>query len=335
MAYRSRICFTNQQKSEIWDRWQRGESMSSIGRSFDWNSSFIHPLIARAGGFRPAERKRSRFALTLAEREEISRGLGVGASLRQIACGLRRAPSTISREVHRNGGRDKYRAARSEGSAWNRALRPKLCKLACNQDLCRTVSTLLRRQWSPEQIAGCLKKRFPRDETSRVSHETIYKGLFVQARGVLKKELMAHLQSPRSMRRPLHSSLKSSGLGHIKDMVSIHDLRRIAVRGLWLGGVGLERRNEVVGEEVRLRWRPARRVGQRWMLASSVRSTPWSSRVAVTSVRVSVSHGSSAAIASSGLASACASIAASWPSGVVQAASSSLTAARIAVRRAG
>ncbi len=146
---------------------------------------------------------------------------------------------------------------------------------------------------------------------------------------------MAHLQSPRSMRRPLHSSLKSSGLGHIKDMVSIHDLRRIAVRGLWLGGVGLERGNEVVGEEVRLRWRPARRVGQRWMLASSVRSTPWSSRVAVTSVRVSVSHGSSAAIASSGLASACASIAASWPSGVVQAASSSLTAARIAVRRAG
>ena len=105
MGYRRRIFFTDRQKSQIWDRWQRGESMSSIGRSFNRNSSSIHPLIARAGGFRPAERKRSRLALTLAEREEISRGLGMGASLRQIACGLRRAPSTISREVHRNGGR--------------------------------------------------------------------------------------------------------------------------------------------------------------------------------------------------------------------------------------
>lgn len=139
MAYRSRIYFADRQKSEIWDRWQRGESMSSIGRSFDRNSSSIHPLIARAGGFRPAERKRSRFALTLPEREEIPRGLGVGASLRQISCGLRRAPSTISREVHRNGGSGKYRAARSEGSAWDRALRSKLCKLACNQELCRTL----------------------------------------------------------------------------------------------------------------------------------------------------------------------------------------------------
>ncbi len=117
MVYRRRIFFTDKQKSEIWDRWQRGESMSSIGQSFHRNSSSIHPLIARAGGFRPAERKRSSLALTMAEREEISRGLGVGASLRQIACGLRRAPSTISREVHRNGGRDKYRAARSEGAA--------------------------------------------------------------------------------------------------------------------------------------------------------------------------------------------------------------------------
>lgn len=239
MGYRRRIFFTDQQKSQIWDRWQRGESMSSIGRSFDRASSSIHPLIARAGGFRPTERKRSRLALTLAEREEISRGLGMGASLRQIAFGLRRAPSTIGREVHRNGGRDKYRATRSEGAAWDRALRPKLCKLACHQDLCRTVSTLLRRHWSPEQIAGCLKKQFPGDETNRVSHETIYKSLFVQTRGVLKKELTAYLRSPRSMRRPLHSSLKSSGLGHIKDMVSIRkrpaSVEDRAVPGHWEG----------------------------------------------------------------------------------------------------
>ena len=116
MAYRRRIFFTDRQKSEIWDRWQRGESMSSIGRSFNRNSSSIHPLIARAGGFRPAERKRSKSALTLAEREEISRGLGVGASLRQIACGLRRAPSTISREVHRNGGREGWLRSAGHGA---------------------------------------------------------------------------------------------------------------------------------------------------------------------------------------------------------------------------
>ena len=110
MGYRQRIYFTSKQKAEIWDRWQRGESMSSIGRLFDRNSSSIYPLLSRTGGIRPPERKRSRLALTLAEREEISRGLKARCSLRTIARQLRRSPSTISREVRRNGGRLAYRA---------------------------------------------------------------------------------------------------------------------------------------------------------------------------------------------------------------------------------
>ena len=145
MARRRRIYFTTEQKTEIWDRWQRGESMSSIGRSFERDSSSIHPLISRTGGLRPPERKRSRLALTLSEREEISRSLGTGASLRSIAQRLHRAASTISREVKRNGGYDQYRAAASDKAAWDRGHRPKLRKLACNPELCRAVSTKLKR----------------------------------------------------------------------------------------------------------------------------------------------------------------------------------------------
>lgn len=224
--------------------------MSSIGRSFERDSSSIHPLISRSGGVRPHERRRSRLALTLMEREEISRGLGMGDSFRQIAWRLRRAPSTISREVHRNGGRKRYRATTSDAAAWDRARRPKLCKLACHRDLCRTVSGKLCQLWSPEQIAGWLKKEHPRDEANRVSHETIYRSLFVQARGVLKKELMAYLRSQRSMRRPRSSSLKKSGLGHIKDMVSIRDrpasVEDRAVPGHWEGDLIAGSRNSYI-----------------------------------------------------------------------------------------
>ena len=144
MSYRRRIYFTSRQKSEIWDRWQRGESMSSIGRGFDRGSSSIYPLLSRTGGIRPVERRRSRFALTLVEREEISRGLEGHLSLRCIAQQLQRSPSTISREVKRNGGRDAYRAVHSDQAAWDRAHRPKLCKLACNPALSQTVSRKLQ-----------------------------------------------------------------------------------------------------------------------------------------------------------------------------------------------
>lgn len=239
MSYRRRIYFTDAQKVEIWDRWQRGESMSSIGRGFDRESSSIYPLLSRTGGIRPPQRRRSRLALSLAEREEISRGLESRLSLRCIARLLQRSPSTISREVKRNGGARQYRAVQSDQSAWDRTLRPKLCKLACNRSLCQTVATKLQLNWSPEQIAGWLKREHPEEEYNQVSHETIYRSLFVQTRGVLKKELMQYLRSKRTIRRSLHASLKRDGLGQIKDAVSIRErpacVEDRAVPGHWEG----------------------------------------------------------------------------------------------------
>ena len=239
MGYRRRVYFTDKQKAEIWDRWQRGESMSSIGRLFDRNSSSIFPLLARTGGIRPPERRRSRLALTLLDREEVSRGLRAGLSLRAIARQLCRAPSTISREVRRNGGRGCYRATRSDQAAWDRARRPKPCKLAGRPALCHTVSEKLERKWSPQQIAGWLTREHPDDESARVSHETIYRSLFIQARGVLKKELLAHLRVTRAIRRSRHASLKHDGLGQIKDAISIRERPAAAedraVPGHWEG----------------------------------------------------------------------------------------------------
>jgi len=239
MKQRRRIYFSAAQRREIWDRWQRAESMSSIGRSFERDSSSIHPLISRTGGIRPPERTRSRLALTLPEREEISRELKTGMSLRSIARRLRRAPSTISREIQRNGGSDKYRAALSDKSAWDRSHRPKKCKLAGNLMLRQTVARKLKRLWSPEQIAGWLKRQYPGEMSNQISHETIYRSLFVQTRGVLKKELLAYLRSPRSMRRSRHTTLKGKKLGQIKNMVSIRErpasVEDRAVPGHWEG----------------------------------------------------------------------------------------------------
>ncbi|MGK2923844.1 MAG: IS30 family transposase [Methyloceanibacter sp.] len=259
MGYRGRIYFTEKQKAEIWDRWQCGESMSSIGRLFDRNSSSIYPLLARTGGVRPPERRRSRLALTLAEREEISRGLRAQLSLRTIARQLRRVPSTISREVQRNGGRAGYRAARSDQAAWDRTRRPKPCKLACRPALCRTVSGRLERKWSPQQIAGWLKREHPDDEHRRVSHETIYRSLFVQTRGVLKKELLAHLRATRAIRRSRHASLKCDGLGQIKDAISIRErpaaVEDRAIPGHWEGDLIAGSRNSYVATLVERRSR--------------------------------------------------------------------------------
>lgn len=240
MTRRSRTFFTNTQKSDIWDRWERGESMSSIGRLFERNSSSIYPLLSRTGGIRPLERTRSRLALTLAEREEISRGLNIGLSLRAIARSLRRAPSTISREVQRHGGQAFYRAAHADKSSWERACRPKPCKLACNAFLRQTVTRKLQKKWSPQQIAGWLKRTYPGDSAKHVSHETIYRSLYVQARGVLKKELMTHLRaSRRTIRRSRHASLKRDGLGQITQAVSIRErpaeAEDRAVPGHWEG----------------------------------------------------------------------------------------------------
>jgi len=259
MAYRRRIYFTGKQKAEIWDRWQRGETMSSIGRLFDRGSSSIYPLLARTGGIRPPERKRSRFALTLVEREEVSRSLRAGLSLRSIARQLLRAPSTISREVRRNGDRRTYRAASADQAAWDRARRPRSCKLAHRPALCHTISAKLERKWSPQQIAGWLKRKHPDDEGARVSHETIYRSLFIQARGVLKKELLAHLRATRAIRRSRHASLKRDGLGQIKDAISIRErpaaVEDRAIPGHWEGDLIAGSKNSFIATLVERRTR--------------------------------------------------------------------------------
>jgi hypothetical protein len=192
--------FTAAESAEVWDRWQRGEGLKLIGRVFDRMSGAIFAHLKPHGGIWPAPRRRSRRALSLADREEVSRGIAVGMSLRSIAASFGRAPSTVSRELRRNGGRGWYRAAAADRRAWDRALRPQACKLAMHEELRQLVAARLEEDWSPEQIAGWLKHTYPDDEAHQVSHETIYRSLFVQARGVLKKDLQAHLRSGRAIR---------------------------------------------------------------------------------------------------------------------------------------
>src|SRR6478609_4967851 len=231
--------FTAAEKTELWDRWKRGESLKAIGRAFGKPSSSIYFLVAPHGGIRPADRRRSRLALTLAEREVISRGVTAHRSARSIAKQLGRSPSTVSREIRRNGGYDRYRATLADENAWARSRRPKCCKLAANPRLRQAVAGKLRLDWSPEQIAGWLKRTHPEDGCNQVSHETIYRSLFVQARGVLKKELLSHLRSKRSMRRSKPADANGDRRGHIKDIVSIRQrpaaVEDRAVPGHWEG----------------------------------------------------------------------------------------------------
>ncbi len=239
MKYRTRIYFSAEQRADIWERWQRGESMSSIGRLFERESSSIYPILAPSGGIRPPKRTRSRFALSLSEREEISRGIARQQSIRGMARQIQRSPSTISREIHRNGGYDEYRASAADQATWARAHRPKPCKLAQHRSLAKVVATKLQQQWSPQQIAGWLKKQYPEREHARVSHETIYRSLYIQARGVLKKELQACLRTQRTIRRSKQASLKRQGLGKITQAVSIKErpasVEDRAVPGHWEG----------------------------------------------------------------------------------------------------
>ena len=239
MAQRYRRGFSAAEKTEMWDRWQRGESLTAIGRAFGKPSSSIYFQLSPYGGIRPMPRRRSRLALTLSEREEISRGIVARQSVRSMASLLGRAPSTVSREISRNGGYDRYRAALADEQAWGRARRPKRCTLARNPWLRRVVARKLRLNWSPEQIAGWLKRMHPQDEANQVSHETIYRSLFVQARGVLKKELVQHLRSKRTIRRSRYATGKGDGRGQIKDMISIRErpasVEDRAVPGHWEG----------------------------------------------------------------------------------------------------
>jgi len=239
MEQRFRRGFTVAEKTELWDRWQRGESLKGIGRAFGKPSSSIYFQVAPHGGIRPAARHRSRLALALSEREEISRGITAHRSARSIAKVLGRSPSTVSREISRNGGYDRYRAALADENAWIRARRPKRCKLASNPGLRQVVVRKLGLNWAPEQIAGWLKRAHPEDENHQVSHETIYRSLFVQARGVLKKELLCHLRSKRTIRRSRQAGLHGDGRGQIKDLVSIRQrpaaVEDRAVPGHWEG----------------------------------------------------------------------------------------------------
>ena len=234
-----RRMFTSAESAEVWDRWQRGEGLKLIGRVFGRTSSAIFQHLKPHGGIRPAPRRRSRRALSLDEREEISRGVAAGVSLRSVARSLGRAPSTISRELRSNGGHRRYRAAAADKRAWHRALRPKSCKLARHDHLRQLVAAKLYENWSPEQIAGWLKHTYLDDEAYQVSHETIYRSLFVQARGVLKKELQAHLRSGRAIRRSRHASSKGEGRGSLTDAISIRErpasVEDRAVPGHWEG----------------------------------------------------------------------------------------------------
>ena len=249
MKYRKRIDYTEADKALMWDRWRRGESLHSIAKHFGRSHSSIQGILSRTGGIRPAQRRRSSRSLSLAEREEISRGVAAGRSLRSIAARLGRAPSTVSRELSRNGGIRRYRAHAADQAAWDRARRPKVCKLAGNRRLARQVAGKLKLQWSPWQIAGWLKARY-RDESRRVSHETIYKTLFIQARGALKKELVAHLRRSRGMRRSRHHTQKHGSHGQITDAVSIRErpaeIEDRAVPGHWEGDLLIGGKNSQI-----------------------------------------------------------------------------------------
>jgi IS30 family transposase len=236
----ARTWFTPKQKAELWERWRGGQCVADIARALERrNKSGVYRVLALNGGIAPAARRRAPGALGLEEREEISRGIAAGRSIRRIAARLGRAVSTVSREVRRHGGRSAYRASEADSDAWDRALRPKPCRLAACPELRWRVAHKLALQWSPEQISGWLKRAFPADQGMQLSHETIYRSLFVQTRGVLKKELMAHLRTARQMRQAKGGTTKSRPLGQLVDTVSIRErpaeAEDRAVPGHWEG----------------------------------------------------------------------------------------------------
>src|SRR5262245_2976248 len=223
MRMDARTWFTSKQKAELWERWKSGQCVADIARALERrNKSGVYRILALNGGIAPTPRRRARVALRGDEREEISRGIAAGQSMRQIAQRLGRSPSTVSREIRRNGGCSAYRASEAETDA----------------ELRWRVAQKLALQWSPEQVSGWLKRQFPADQGMQISHETIYRSLFIQTRGVLKKQLMAHLRTARQMRQAKGGTTKS-GLGQIVDTVSIRerpaDADDRAVPGHWEG----------------------------------------------------------------------------------------------------
>ena len=225
-------------RAQIWRRWKQGESLSEIGRALGRSPSTIFWMLRRRGGFAPRPRVRNARSLHVHEREEISRGIASGSTMREIAKSLQRAPSSISRELRRNGGRDRYRACRAEQAAWHRARRPKPYRLACNPRLRELVQQKLQERWSPEQISGWLASSFADDESMRVSPETIYRSLFIQARGLLKKELIKQLRRRHRMRMPRAASTRLPP-SQIQDAVRISErppeVEDRAIPGHWEG----------------------------------------------------------------------------------------------------
>jgi len=239
MTQARRVRLSWAQRTDLWRRWKAGQSLHEIGRAFGKSHVSIQFILSQHGGIVPAARRRSLLTLTLAEREDISRGIASGSSIRDIAKGLQRAASTVSREVARHGGRPQYRASEADQQAWQSALRPKVCLLAVHSKLQEIVASKLVLDWSPQQISGWLKIQYPEDESMRVSHETIYRSLFIQARGVLKKELIGHLRSKRRIRRSRHASDSGHRSGQIVDAISIRErpaeIEDRAIPGHWEG----------------------------------------------------------------------------------------------------
>lgn len=229
--------FSAEELRQLWKMWKDGRTYDEIGQAFSVGHNSVYTIVSRHGGLIPRERTRSERVVSFAEREEISRGLASGSSMRSIARRLGRAPSTISREIRRHGGADEYRAKEADTEAWDRSRRPKPCRLSLNQELRRVVSEKLKADWSPEQISRWLVMSYPSDSEMRVSHETIYRTLYVQARGALKKELVAHLRRQRGMRH----SRKSETARHAKIIGAVSISERPpqaedrAVPGHWEG----------------------------------------------------------------------------------------------------
>lgn len=239
MAQLGRPGLSPQGKAELWRRWKEGESLSDIARALKKGGGSIFGVLRLRGGIAPAVRRRSRRALSYEEREEISRGIAAGDSCRMIAARVQRSPSTVSREISKNGGEDRYRAGGADEKAWDRARRPKKCLLATNRRLRSIVASKLKLQWSPQQIAGWLKTQFPDNSELQISHETIYRTLFVQARGALKKELQRHLRSGRVMRHARTATRKGQTRYQVIDAVSIRErppeVEDRSVPGHWEG----------------------------------------------------------------------------------------------------
>jgi IS30 family transposase len=226
-------------RQQVWERWKAGDSISEISRRVGSPPGSIFSILLPHGGIYQAPQRRRRGCLTLPDREEISRGLAAGESFGCIGRRLGRPTSTISREVAANKGRRRYRAVDADDRAWRRAKRPKKCKLATHPVLRGYVAARLREDWSPEQIAGVLSKTHPAGSRMRVSHETIYKSLFIQSRGVLAKELQRHLRSRRPIRRSVHNTVTGQWRSQITDAVSISqrpaEAADRAIPGHWEG----------------------------------------------------------------------------------------------------